>query len=60
MNKNIMKKIGFERELNQIKENKCPFCAKIVNDSGFRNELSRREYHISGLCQECQDSVFGK
>jgi hypothetical protein len=25
----------------------------------FRNELSRREYAISGLCQNCQDSVFG-
>jgi hypothetical protein len=25
----------------------------------FRNELSRREYRISGLCQKCQDSVFG-
>jgi hypothetical protein len=25
----------------------------------FRDELSRREYRISGLCQRCQDSVFG-
>ena len=25
----------------------------------FRDELSRREYTISGLCQACQDSVFG-
>lgn len=25
----------------------------------FRNELSEREYTISGLCQTCQDSVFG-
>lgn len=28
--------------------------------TGFRNEISRREYQISGMCQECQDSVFGK
>jgi len=26
----------------------------------FRDELSRREYTISGLCQKCQDSIFGK
>ncbi|MGH9966886.1 MAG: hypothetical protein ACREBG_03495 [Pyrinomonadaceae bacterium] len=26
---------------------------------GFRDELSRREYSISGLCQKCQDAVFG-
>lgn len=25
----------------------------------FSDALSRREYEISGLCQHCQDSVFG-
>lgn len=25
----------------------------------FRNELSAKEYYISGMCQHCQDSVFG-
>jgi hypothetical protein len=25
----------------------------------FRDELSQREYTISGLCQKCQDSIFG-
>lgn len=25
----------------------------------FRDDLSRREYTISGLCQKCQDSFFG-
>jgi len=30
--------------------------AQIV---GFRDELSAKEYTISGLCQKCQDSVFG-
>lgn len=24
----------------------------------FRDDLSRKEYRISGLCQKCQDSVF--
>ena len=26
----------------------------------FKDELSVREYRISGLCQDCQDSVFGQ
>jgi len=26
----------------------------------FRDPLSRREYSISGLCQKCQDGVFGR
>ena len=25
----------------------------------FNDELSRKEYGISGLCQCCQDSIFG-
>lgn len=25
----------------------------------FRDALSEKEYRISGLCQKCQDSVFG-
>lgn len=25
----------------------------------FRDELSRKEHAISGLCQACQDSIFG-
>lgn len=26
----------------------------------FRDELSEKEYRISGLCQTCQDSIFGE
>ena len=35
----------------------CPTCSKVV--SMFRDELSLREYRISGLCQTCQDALFG-
>lgn len=44
-----------------IIQNKCvpaPIgCGKEVGT--FRDALSEKEYRISGLCQECQDSVFG-
>ncbi len=33
-------------------------CGKPV--TGFRDALSQREYSISGLCQGCQDTVFGE
>lgn len=37
---------------------KKPFgCGEPVE--GFRDALSKREYAISGLCQRCQDAVFG-
>ena len=49
--------------LNKMFTNKelglCPFCSKPVNKEDFKDPLSRREFLISGLCQECQDKVFG-
>jgi len=36
---------------------KCISCKKDVIE--FRDKQSRREYEISGFCQECQDVVFG-
>lgn len=40
-----------------IEHNVCVFCAQDA--SAFRDELSRKEFSISGLCQECQDETFG-
>lgn len=40
-----------------IEEHKCPSCKQLIGE--FRNAISRREYEISGLCQKCQDGVFG-
>ena len=40
-----------------IRDNKCMTCKGEV--LGFRDPLSEKEYTISGLCQVCQDSVFG-
>lgn len=37
--------------------NSCVICGKSANE--FRDELSQREYGISGLCQACQDEIFG-
>jgi hypothetical protein len=45
-----------------IHSNQCvqpPYgCGKPVDPELFRDDLSRREYAISGLCQTCQDEVF--
>ena len=37
----------------------CPFCGTYLSDVTFRDELSKREATISGLCQDCQDDMFG-
>ena len=35
----------------------CVICKGAANE--FHDELSRKEFGISGLCQKCQDKVFG-
>lgn len=44
-----------------IKEDKCvppPMgCGGPATE--FRDEVSKEEYRISGLCQRCQDAIFG-
>ncbi len=46
-----------------IKSSKCmpaPIgCGQEVCLMNFDNELSIKEYGISGLCQNCQDEFFG-
>ena len=36
----------------------CTWCKKEIT-TPFRDELSKREYNISGFCQRCQDETFG-
>ena len=60
MNKSILKQLGFRKEVQRVEQKKCPLCGKPINMEDFRNEISKREYSISGMCQECQDDVFGK
>jgi hypothetical protein len=59
MNPDIMKQAGFGEELKAVNMGKCPGCHEDVGPNDFRDTLSRKEYFISGLCQQCQDKVFG-
>lgn len=58
MNEDIMRACGFGQEVDVVKQGLCPSCKKPI--SRFRDDLSFKEYNISGLCQKCQDQVFGK
>jgi hypothetical protein len=41
-------------------ENRCVFQRDgKEHNLKFRDDLSRKEFSISGMCQSCQDSVFG-
>lgn len=41
-----------------VKQDKCPICSKKICESDFDDELSRKEYSISGMCQKCQNDIF--
>jgi uncharacterized CHY-type Zn-finger protein len=59
MYKSVMKEAGFGREVLFVKYRKCPFCHTEIYSGDFKDELSKNEYKISGLCQKCQDETFG-
>jgi len=61
-----IKSIGLDKVLTQmtgknrydtVRENLCMTCNGYATE--FKNEKSKKEYGISGMCQDCQDSVFG-
>lgn len=55
---NFVSNIAGKDRVKTITNNTCMFCDDP--DLDFRDELSRKEYRISGLCQHCQDTVFGE
>lgn len=59
MNKEILKSPGLNKEVARVEKGACPICAKPIVDTDFKDELSRKEFRISGMCQKCQDQVFG-
>ena len=48
---------GYSRQ-EAIEEGVCATCGEEA--SKFHDEASKKEYTISGMCQSCQDDVFGK
>jgi hypothetical protein len=40
-----------------IKQGICVICGGEAKE--FKDELSRKEHTISGMCQKCQDKTFG-
>ena len=59
MNKDIMKKMGFGKAVEAVEQKKCQLCAKDIKMEEFKDKISKVEYKISGICQKCQDNIFG-
>jgi hypothetical protein len=60
MNKEIMRVAGFSKQVENVEKGLCPICNSEINLEDFKDELSLKEYRISGLCQKCMDEIFGK
>ena len=50
-------KITIEKNPEPVPTQKCFGC--VEPNFSFTDEISETEYDISGLCQDCQDEVFG-
>ena len=43
-----------------ISDGNCVACDSTGNNAtSFRDDISKKEYSISGMCQSCQDDIFG-
>lgn len=58
MNRDLMEKAGFGKEMKLVENRQCPICEEKINLNDFRDDLSLKEFIISGLCQKCQDKIF--
>ncbi len=57
LNKPVFKM--FPEQSENIKKGKCSVCGTEINEKDFKDSLSKKEYSISGMCQKCQDDIFG-
>ena len=60
MNRRIMRAGGFGAWVDKADKGNCPVCNNSVNLNEFKDELSFKEFTMSGMCQACQDNFFNE
>ena len=56
--KNMLRALGFKRQIDRVERGDCPFCGDHVDPESLGDDRSRKEFEISGMCQQCQDRQF--
>jgi len=46
---------GIAEMFARRKQGKCPMCGIDMSSPTFKDELSAKEFKITGYCQKCQD-----
>jgi len=44
----------------RVEQGRCAECGSPIREDEFTSERSKREYSVSGLCQSCQDEIWGE
>jgi len=55
----ILEAITGRNRMESILTLTCATCGNDAQNHAFRDVLSWKEFNISGMCQKCQDEVFG-
>ncbi len=48
----------FPHMAERVDKGLCPICGQKIDPAKFKDELSIKEYELSGMCQVCQDETF--
>jgi len=48
----------FPQQEARLLKGQCPLCGCNEPAATIKDDLSRKEYHTSGMCQNCQDQMF--
>ena len=56
VNRFVNRVFGIDRETS-ITNDLCVMCGQSADK--FDDELSQKEFSISGMCQQCQNKIFG-
>lgn len=51
-------KSSMQKYISKRKCGVCPFCGLSAKKMKFKDERSKKEFNMSGLCQACQDRTF--
>lgn len=50
----------FDKAYPWVLEGKCATCKDEIKEEDFTDDLSIKEYGICGMCQKCQNKVYGE